>query len=263
MTGLKHDRSVLGRLLAAVGWYRSSNRRRHGQQERTSPARGWQQVVRRRLLVAAGVFGLWFLGIEARLIYLPDTAGTTSWSRVRSDSRATPSLAHPEAWGDPGSRGGGACIQRRRGHDLRRADGHRRPRRGSGSSTLRRAGRLLARPCSRPSRLRLQKTEVRSRLRPASGLTRTRRGESPRCSWAVSAFSRRTVRYYPNKELAAHLISGMWASTTRASSGIESTYDAEIQWPSRQDADPNGCQTPGVQPSRATADDGCNGRANH
>ena len=222
MTGLKHDRSVLGRLLAAVGWYRSSNRRRHGQQERTSPARDWQQVVRRRLLVAAGVFGLWSLGIEARLVYLQVLSHDELVARAeRQQNRSI--LAHPKR----------GEILDREGQVLAfsvDADSiYAVPTEIDGPE------KTAARLCNALDNCSpaLQET-MEARLRQPKAFAFMQRQVSTDAARRVAeleldgvGFLKESRRYYPNRELAAHLL-GYVGIDNQGLSGIESTYDADI-----------------------------------
>ena len=182
----------------------------------------WRPVMRRRLLVGAAVFGLWSLGIEARLVYL---------QVVRHED----------------------LVARAERQQNRSIEAH--PKRGE---ILDRAGRLLAYSVDADT-IYAVPTDINDPVATAEALCRaldhcdadlqttigTRLGQerafayvarqvAPDAARRVAAlqldgigFLRENRRYYPNKELAAHLI-GYAGIDNQGLGGIESTYDREI-----------------------------------
>ena len=222
LTGLKHDRSVRRWLLAAVGRYRSSDRRRHGQQDRAPHAPGWRQVVRRRLLVAAGVFGLWSLGIEARLIYLQVLSHDELVARAERQQNSTITL-------DP-KRGE---ILDREGQVLAYS---------ADAVTIYAVPTEIDTPEETAARLcnalddcsPAWQATMEARLRQTNAFAFMERQVSAEAARRVEElgldgvrFFKESRRYYPNRELAAHLL-GYVGVDSQGLSGIESTYDADI-----------------------------------
>ena len=69
MTKRRGDHRVFALGLSVIEWLGLRSERR-GRPPRAAGTDEWRPAMRRRLLVAAAIFGLWSLGIEARLFHL-------------------------------------------------------------------------------------------------------------------------------------------------------------------------------------------------
>ena len=215
------DRSRFGR-----GWpFRRFGARPRVRQDRARPAAGpddWRPVVRGRLLVGLGLFGAWFLTIEARLVHLQVVRHEQLVARAeRQRNRSI--LAHP---------------QRGEIHD--------------------RQGRLLAwsvdadtvyavptdvdDPAATAAALcgaldacdEEQRRVIERRLDQDRAFAYVERKVSPAAAQRVATldldgvgFMKEDRRFYPNRELAGHLI-GYVGVDNQGLGGVESTYDDEI-----------------------------------
>ena len=209
-------------LWAWVGRHRSRGRSQGSRRSANGQTVDWRLVVRRRLTVAAVGLAFWAGGIEARLVYLQI-------------------LQHDE------------LVARADRQQNRSIDAN--PKRGE---ILDRHGRVLAysvdadtiyavpseinTPAETAERLceafdkcdEGQLEIMKKRLRQANSFAYIRRQASPDEARRVAALSLEGVgfhkenrRYYPNKELAAHLL-GFVGIDNQGLSGIEWTYDSEI-----------------------------------
>jgi len=189
----------------------------------TTREREWRTPLRRRLLVGAVVFGLWGLSIEARLLYLQV-------------------LRHDQ------------LVARAAGQQNRNIPIN--PKRGE---ILDREGRVLAYSvdadtiyavptdiddpigtaaalCSALDDCSPAKRKIIAiRLSTDKAFAYVDRKVSPDAAQRIAAleldgvgFLKEDRRYYPNKELAAHLL-GYVGTDNQGLSGIESTYDQEIR----------------------------------
>src|ERR1700680_4875948 len=183
----------------------------------------WRATLKRRIVVAAALLGLWGAGIESQLVYLqlfphPDLRARAE--RQQSGTRTTPAKR-----GD---------ILDRRGHLL---------------ATSVDVDSIYAVPaeindddeavaklsdglgdCSARDRETLT-----DRLKNQRNFAYVRRQVSPDESRRVAAlnldgigFIKESRRFYPNKELAAHLL-GYVGVDGNGLEGLESTYDSQIR----------------------------------
>ena len=219
----KHDRSsVWHRVRAALNSAERPHPPRGGRFRKGARQGDWRHVVRRRLLTGAVVFAVWAVGIEARLVYLQV-------------------LQH------------GALVERAARQQNRSITAH--PKRGE---ILDRRGRVLAysvdadtiyavpTDIDNPDETAAQlcaalddcspelKGKISERLRKPRGFEYVQRQVSPDAARRVAAlglagvgFLKENRRYYPNKELAAHVL-GYVGIDNQGLSGIESTYDTDI-----------------------------------
>ena len=222
MTRLKPDRSVLRRLLAAAGRERSSDRHRHGRQKPASQPPAWRQVVRRRLLVAAGVFGVWSLGIEARLVYLQVLSHDELVARAERQQNESIEV-HPKR-GEILDREGRVLAYSVDADSIYAVP-----------TEIDQPEKTAAQLCSALDNCSqaLQET-MEARLRQPGPFAFMKRQVSTDEARLVAeleldgvGFLKESRRYYPNRELAAHLL-GYVGTESQGLSGIESTYDAEI-----------------------------------
>lgn len=182
----------------------------------------WRPAMRRRLLVGAAVFGMWSLGIEARLVYLQVLSHDDLVDRAeRQQNRSIE--AHPKR-GEILDRGGRVLAY------------------SVDADTIYAVPTDIDDPAATAEALcqaldhcdvALQQT-IEKRLGRDRAFAYVQRQVSPAVSRRVSAlqldgigFLSENRRYYPNKELAAHVL-GYVGIDNQGLSGIESTYDREI-----------------------------------
>ena len=187
------------------------------------PEIDWRGTLKRRMLVAAVLFAVWAAGIEAKLVYLqvyryPDLV-------ARASKQQTHKIDAPAQRGDIVDRRGrvlatsvdadSVCAWPAEIHDADDA-----------------AAKLCAAfgDCSVRERQALA-----DRLHQPKGFVYVRRKVSPDDKRRVEAlgldgvgFIRESRRFYPNKELAAHLL-GYVGMDNVGLSGLESAYDAQIR----------------------------------
>ena len=218
--GWTRVRGLLDRISSVTGlWF---GRRRSLTRRPRPAARRWREVVRGRLVVGGVVVVIWALGIEARLFYLQV-------------------LNHDE------------LTARAEGQQSRSIDAH--PKRGE---ILDRNGRMLAysvdgdaiyavpseiedavgtatRLCEALDCSDATRQALEGRLKKTSrAFEWVQRQVAPDAAQRVAdldllgvGFVPENRRYYPNGELAAHVL-GYVGIDNQGLSGIESTYDSEI-----------------------------------
>ena len=183
----------------------------------------WRVTLKRRIVVAAGLLGLWIAGIEVRLVYLQVFRSadlSARAARQQSGSRETPAKR-----GD---------ILDRRGHLLATSvdvdsiyavpsEIH------DGEETVRQLCGALG-DCSAREREALL-----DRLKNQRFFAYVRRQVSPDEARRVAAlnldsigFIKESRRFFPNKELAAHLL-GYVGVDGNGLEGLEWTYDSQIR----------------------------------
>ena len=193
------------------------------------PDPNWRPVLRRRLIVAAGVLACWVLAIEARLVVLQvvqhDELSVRA-ERQQSETQKT-----------PGKRGE---IYDRKGRLLAYsvdADTiYAVPTDVADPAT---AAALLCAAfdeCTRKDRDQLQ--ERLSRKRRSGGLTSfqyMKRRATPIEAKRIAAlelkgigFMKESKRFYPNRELAAHLL-GYVGTDNAGLQGLEATFDKTVR----------------------------------
>ena len=193
------------------------------------PDPNWRPVLRRRLMVAAGVLACWVLAIEARLVVLQvvqhDELSVRA-ERQQSETQKT-----------PGKRGE---IYDRKGRLLAYsvdADTiYAVPTEVADPAT---AAALLCAAfdeCTRKDRDQLQ--ERLSRKRRSGGLTSfqyVKRRATPIEAKRIAAlelkgigFMKESKRFYPNRELAAHLL-GYVGTDNAGLQGLEATFDKTVR----------------------------------
>ena len=184
--------------------------------------RSWRHGIRKRLLVAAITFVLWAVGIQARLVYLQVFQHTELVARAdRQQNRSI--TAHPKR---------GEILDRNNRVLAYSVD----------ADTIYAVPTEIDNPeetafklcnaldaCS--SKLR---DVIETRLRKPRLFEYVQRQVSPSAARRVEAlelvgvgFLKENRRYYPNKNLAAHLL-GYVGIDNQGLSGIEFTYDSEI-----------------------------------
>ena len=193
------------------------SRRGHG---RTAPT--WRQVVRGRLVTAGLCFALWAVGIEARLVYLQVVSHEDLTARAEGQQRRSIE-AHPKR-GEILDRGGRVLAYSVDGDAI-----YAVPNQIS-DATSTTSDLCVALDCSDETRVHLE-----SRLSRSSLFEYVRRQVPPDIAHRVAELNLAGVgflpenrRYYPNGELAAHVL-GYVGIDNQGLSGIESTYDDEIR----------------------------------
>ena len=215
--------SVWHRVRAALSPAARARPPRGGRFRKGTPQGDWRHAVRRRLLTGAVVFAMWAVGIEARLVYLQV-------------------LEHP------------TLVERAARQQNRSITAH--PKRGE---ILDREGRVLAYSVDADTIYAVPtdiddpdetaallcealdecspefKAKISGRLRRPRGFEYVQRQVSPEAARRVAALELRGIgflkenrRYYPNKDLAAHVL-GYVGIDNQGLSGIESTYDTDIR----------------------------------
>ena len=198
---------------------RPDRRNRRGHQR---TAQTWRQVVRARLVTAGLCFAVWAVGIEARLVYLQVASHEELTARAEGQQRRSIE-AHPKR-GEILDRDGRVLAYSVDG-DAIYAVPNQIADAMSTTSDL-----CTALECSDETR-----ADLESRLTRSSQFEYVRRQVPPDIAHRVAelklagvGFLPENRRYYPNAELAAHVL-GYVGLDNQGLSGIESTYDDEIR----------------------------------
>src|SRR5580765_6121807 len=189
----------------------------------SDPGLGWRVTLRRRIVVAAGLLGLWVGGIEIRLVYLQVFRSadlTARAARQQSGSRET-----------PGKRGD---ILDRRGHLL--ATSVDVDSIYAVPSEIDNDEETVAKLCDAFGDCSTREAAaLTDRLKHQRAFAYVRRQISPDQAHRVAAlnldgigFIKESRRFYPNKELAAHLL-GYVGVDGNGLEGLEWTYDSQIR----------------------------------
>lgn len=208
---------MIGRLRRVVGHHepKGSNGR--------APATDWRETLKRRTVVAAVIFGLWAAGIEAKLVYLQVFRHADLIARATRQQMRT--IDVPAKRGD---------IVDRRGRVL--ATSVDTDSVYAIPSEIGDPDEVVAKLCDAFGDCkRRERDALGCRLRQRGAFAYIRRQVSPDQARRVAAlelegigFVKESRRFYPNKELAAHLL-GFVGLDNAGLSGIESTYDSEIR----------------------------------
>jgi cell division protein FtsI (penicillin-binding protein 3) len=183
----------------------------------------WRATLKRRTIVAVALFGAWAVGIEARLAYLQTMLRPALEARAERQHKRTPTA--------PAKRGD---IVDRRGRTLATSvdadsiyavpSGFENPQ----AVVAALCGALG--DCTARERQRLV-----DRFSTQRAFAFVRRQVSPDEARRVAAlnfdgigFIKESRRFYPNKELAAHLV-GYVGIDNNGLGGIESAYDSQIR----------------------------------
>jgi cell division protein FtsI/penicillin-binding protein 2 len=189
----------------------------------TEPAFNWRATIKRRVLVAAGVFALWTVALEARLYYLQVVRHDFLVDMARNQSERTTVV--------PAKRGE---IFDRRGRLLAYSvDADTIYAVPYDVNDARAAAAALCGALDRCSAKEQQ--ALVERLSGKRPFTYVRRRVTPLEARKVAAlklggvgFMKESRRFYPNKELAAHLL-GYVGLDNVGLSGIEAAYDRVIR----------------------------------
>ena len=185
-------------------------------------AQTWKQVVRRRLLTAGLVFAVWTVAIEARLIFLQVFSYDELTARARGQQRDSIE-AHPKR-GEILDRHGRILAYSVDGDDI-----YARPR------EIDDAPAVTAQLCDAIDCSDKERSVIDARLAGSGAFAYVKRQASPDMAKRVAqlgltgvGFLPENRRYYPNGELAAHVL-GYVGIDNKGLGGIESTYDSDIR----------------------------------
>ena len=186
------------------------------------PATDWRVTMKRRVIVAAALLGLWAVGIEARLVKLQVLDHADLVARAERQQRQI--IPAPAKRGD---------ILDRRGHLL--ATSVDADSIYAVPSLISDKAEAVARLCDALEDCTPKERQtLLDRFNKQKSFAYVRRQVSPDESRRVSAlnldgisFLKESQRFYPNRELAAHLL-GWVGVDNNGLSGIESTYDTQI-----------------------------------
>ncbi len=187
------------------------------------PHSDWRPTVKGRTVCVAGLMGLWAVGIEARLVQLQIVRHADLVSRAERQQLGT-----SEA---PAKRGD---LVDRRGHVL--ATSVDADTIYAVPAEIGDPDATVARLCAALGDCSVRESQALSeRLRQRKAFAYVRRQASPEQKRRVEelnldgvGFMTESKRFYPNKELAAHLI-GWVGVDNKGLGGLESTYDSLIR----------------------------------
>jgi cell division protein FtsI (penicillin-binding protein 3) len=187
------------------------------------PEIDWRGTLKRRTLVAAVIFAAWAAGIEAKLVYLqvyryPDLV-------ARASKQQTHNLAAPAQRGDIVDRKGRVLATSVDADSIY-----------ASPAEIVNADEAAAKLCTAfGDCTNKERQALADRLHQPKGFVYVRRKVSPDDKRRIEAlgldgigFIRESRRFYPNKELAAHLL-GYVGTDNGGLSGVESAYDSQIR----------------------------------
>jgi cell division protein FtsI (penicillin-binding protein 3) len=187
------------------------------------PANPWRTTLKRRLAVAAGAFLLWAVAIEARLIYFQVFAHADLVAAARNQQSRSIDVAAKR----------GEILDRRGRILARSVDAdtvYAVP------PDIKNPGAAVAAICGALADCNARDRQVLGeRLRSSKQFVHVRRQISPEQARRIAdldlegiGFMKESRRYYPNKDLGAHIL-GYVGIDNLGLSGIESTYDRLIR----------------------------------
>jgi cell division protein FtsI (penicillin-binding protein 3) len=202
-------------------WSRSAQRIL--KREASSSPADWRETLRTRLIVCAGLFVVWTVSIEARLVYLQVIEHTDMMARANRQQLTTAKL--PAKRGEIVDRGG-RVLAYSVDADTIAAD----PSEVDDPETA------ATRVCHALDHCTSQQREVMAeRLGSKQQFVYLARQVSPEEARRVKdldlpgvAFYKESRRYYPKKDLAAHVL-GYVGVDNVGLAGLESTFDARIR----------------------------------
>ena len=187
------------------------------------PAFNWRPTIRRRILVAASVFALWTIGIEARLVFLQVVSHADLSSRAEKQQLRTQTL--PAKRGEIFDRRGRLLAYSVDVDTIYAVPYEIRDARKTAAALC---GALTE--CSRK-----EQQAIAERLGADRPFTYVRRRITPLEARNIAGlkldgigFMKESRRFYPNKELAAHLL-GYVGLDNAGLSGLEAAYDKVIR----------------------------------
>ncbi len=194
-----------------------------GRGEKAAKVEDWRVTLRRRLIVTACCLGFWATAIEARLFYLQVVErGTLAERAERQRARA---ITTPAKRGDILDRHGRVLATSMDADTIYAAPSEVGDEKQAVTAIC---GAL--RDCTARER-----QDLIERLKKQRNFAYIRRHVTPEEAQRVAAlnldgiaFLKEPRRYYPNKELAAHLV-GFVGLDNQGLGGIESAYDSQIR----------------------------------
>jgi cell division protein FtsI/penicillin-binding protein 2 len=187
------------------------------------PATDWRATLKRRLIVAASVLGLWAGAIELRLAYLQTVMRADLQARAESQHHRTPPA--PAKRGDLVDRRGNVLATSVDADSVYAVPSELK----DPDLTVKRLCEALG-DCVARERQRLLDRFTKQRA-----FAYVRRQISPEAAGRVAAldldgigFIKESRRFYPNTQLAAHVL-GYVGIDSNGLGGIESAYDSQIR----------------------------------
>ena len=187
------------------------------------PNKDWRQTLKRRLIVAVSLLGLWALAIEVRLGYLQTVLRPELQARAESQHNRTP--AAPAKRGDIVDRRGNVLATSVDADSIYAVPSELKDK----EDTVKRLCEAL-RDCNARDRQRLLE-----RFNTQRAFAYVKRQVSQDVARRVAAlgldgigFIKESRRFYPNIKLAAHAL-GYVGLDNKGLSGIESAYDSQIR----------------------------------
>jgi cell division protein FtsI (penicillin-binding protein 3) len=196
---------------------------RHKSKKTAKPSGDWRVTLRRRVTVTASLLALWVVGIEARLVYLQVIDRADLVKRAERQQMQTIPLAAKR--GD---------IVDRRGRVL--ATSVDADSIYAVPSAIDDEASVVAKLCDAfADCTKTERQDLVDRLKRQRNFAFIRRQVSPEEAQRVKELDLSGIksqkeghRYYPNKELAAHLL-GFVGIDGKGLGGIESAYDSQIR----------------------------------
>jgi len=183
----------------------------------------WRRTVRTRLAVAAAFFAVWTVGIEARLVYMQVFQYTSFIARAQKQQMRT--ITAPAKRGEIVDRGGRVLAYSVDAESIF-AD----PTEIENPAAIAAAVCHALDECTAADRLAMEK-----KLKGSGQFAYLQRKVSPDEEQRVRSlklkgvgFLKESRRYYPNKELAAHVL-GYVGLDNAGLGGLESSYDSQVR----------------------------------
>jgi len=212
---------VIARLLER--WRRQEPPANSRSVDRNTGAPDWRQTLNRRVAVAAVIFGMWAVGVEARLVVLQVVEHDELVDRAARQQMQTRTLAAKR--GDIVDRNG-RMLATSVDADTVYAVPSAIP---DEAATIKQLCTAFGDCTSK------ERSELLERLTRQRNFAYVRRQVSPEIAAKVAAlnldgigFIKESHREYPNKELAAHVL-GFVGIDSKGLNGLESAYDAHIR----------------------------------
>jgi cell division protein FtsI (penicillin-binding protein 3) len=189
----------------------------------TAATHDWRPIVKRRIAVVSALLGLWVVGIEAKLVYLQVFDRADLAARAERQQERTP--PSPARRGD---------ILDRRGRVLATS---------VDADTIYAVPTEIGNPAEAAKKIcdalgdcdKKDRQSIAERLGQKRAFAYVKRQVAPDQAERVAAlnldgvgFIKESKRFYPNKELAAHLL-GWVGIDNKGLSGLEHTYDPQIR----------------------------------
>jgi cell division protein FtsI (penicillin-binding protein 3) len=204
-------------------WSWAAPAQRVARREATPPPGQWRETIRSRLIVCAALFACWTVSIEARLLYLQVVEHSDL--TARADRQQTRTIKLPAKRGEIVDRNSRVLAYSVDAETI-----------AADPSDIDQPDTVASRVCGALDACTGQQRQLMAdRLRGKGQFAYLARQVSPDEARRVKAldlpgilFYKESRRYYPQKELAAHLL-GYVGLDNLGLAGLESTYDAQIR----------------------------------